>query len=353
MVFLKRSLFLLSIFSLSILLTNTYAAEASDWTIDSRTLSAPAAASEILSAAIANTPQPSIAVSSQSPQTTEQWEALVETISAAQSVPLEILEQMANVSIERDQIAGVNVYRVTPNEISPEHSNHLFFHVHGGAYVIGGGDASVAEAVQVASSSGIRAISIDYRMPPASPFPAAVDDTIAVYREVLKSQRADRIAIGGTSAGGGLAFAAILQMKALDLPLPGAIYAGTPWADLTKTSDTLYTNEGIDRVLVTYDGLLKGAAELYTDGHDLKDPLISPLYGDFSNFPPTILISGTRDLLLSDTVRSHRKLRAAGVVADLHVYEGMSHAGYLFTANSPESINVFAEISRFLKTHLD
>jgi len=104
---------------------------------------------------------------------------------------------------------------------------------------------------------------------------------------------------------------------------------------------------------VTYDGLLKGAALLYADGHDLKDPLISPVYGDFEGFPPTYLITGTRDIFLSDTARTHRKLRAAGVVADLHVYEGVAHADYLILVDSPESKDMFQEVGAFFKKHLE
>jgi acetyl esterase/lipase len=279
-------------------------------------------------------------------------DATLTAMGAPMSLDLDALGKSAGVTITRDTIAGVKVYHVTPDRIAPEHKNHLFVHVHGGGYVLEGGDSSVTEAVVVAASSGIRALSIDYRMPPDAPFPAAVDDTIAVYREVLKTRQPGQIAIGGTSAGGGLSFAAIHQMKSLNLPVPGAIFAGTPWADLTKTSDTLYSLEGIDRILVSYDGLVESLALFYADGQDLKNPLISPLYGDFNGFPPTILVSGTRDMFLSDTVRAHRKLRDAGVVADLHVFEGLSHAGYLVAAGSPESISTFQEVSMFFKTHL-
>jgi acetyl esterase/lipase len=279
-------------------------------------------------------------------------DAALTAMGAPMSLDLDALGKSAGVTITRDTIAGVKVYHVTPDRIAPEHKNHLFVHVHGGGYVLEGGDSSVTEAVVVAASSGIRALSIDYRMPPDAPFPAAVDDTIAVYREVLKTRQPGQIAIGGTSAGGGLSFAAIHQMKSLNLPVPGAIFAGTPWADLTKTSDTLYSLEGIDRILVSYDGLVESLALFYADGQDLKNPLISPLYGDFNGFPPTVLVSGTRDMFLSDTVRAHRKLRDAGVVADLHVFEGLSHAGYLVAAGSPESISTFQEVSMFFKTHL-
>jgi|AP95_1055475.scaffolds.fasta_scaffold02556_1 acetyl esterase/lipase len=333
--------------------SNLYAADGSDWNIASRLLPPPAAASEALSSSIASTPQPTPPPPGMMPQTPEQWEAFIEQATSAQTIPLETLAQMSNTTIEKQQLAGVTVYSVTPDTIAPEHKDHLFLHVHGGGYVILGGDAAPSEAATIAASSGIRSISVDYRMPPAAPFPAAVDDTIAVYREILKTTPANKIAIGGTSAGGGLSFAAVHKMKELGLPLPGAIFAGTPWADLSKTSDTLFTNEGIDRVLISYDGLLSAAAEIYADGEDLKHPLISPLYGDFSGFPPTILISGTRDLLLSDTVRAQRKLRDEGIIADLHVFEGMSHAGYLLEAGSPEAISSMNEISLFFKKHLD
>ena len=339
-------LMFVSIITFPLIVASAFAAEG-DWTIGPRILPAPVAASEALRSTIASIPAPDVAMSSQPLD-----DATLTAMGAPMSLDLDALGKSAGVTITRDTIAGVKVYHVTPDRIAPEHKNHLFVHVHGGGYVLEGGDSSVTEAVVVAASSGIRALSIDYRMPPDAPFPAAVDDTIAVYREVLKTRQPGQIAIGGTSAGGGLSFAAIHQMKSLNRPVPGAIFAGTPWADLTKTSDTLYSHEGIDRILVSYDGLLKSAALLYADGQDLKNPLISPLYGDFNGFPPTILVSGTRDMFLSDTVRAHRKLRDAGVVADLHVFEGLSHAGYLVAAGSPESISTFQEVSMFFKTHL-
>jgi acetyl esterase/lipase len=254
--------------------------------------------------------------------------------------------------VEADEVDGVTVFRVTPDKPAAEHSGNLFLHLHGGGYVLGGGNSSVTEAAAAAGIIGIAALSIDYRMPPDHPFPAAVDDVVAVYRHLLEKRGAKSIAIGGTSAGAGLAMAAVHKFIALGLETPGAIFAGTPWADLTKTGDTLYTHEGLDRVLVAYDGLVEAMAALYADGHDLKDPLISPIYGSFDGFPPTYLVTGTRDMFLSDTARSHRKLRAAGVVADLNVYEGFSHAEYLMVPTSPESREVFTEMGSFLAQHL-
>ena len=105
-------------------------------------------------------------------------------------------------------------------------------------------------------------------------------------------------------------------------------------------------------MLVSYYGMLEACALLYAGETDLKDPMISPVYGDFSDFPPTYLVSGTRDMLLSDTVRVHRKLRVAGVTADLNVYEGLSHAEYAMVIGSPEWQQVYAELKLFLLTHL-
>jgi acetyl esterase/lipase len=214
------------------------------------------------------------------------------------------------------------------------------------------GAAGVMEAVLIANRARLQVLAVDYRMPPAHPFPAAVDDAVAVYRHMLENRPASSIALGGTSAGGGLTLATVHKLIELGVEVPGAIYLGTPWADLTDTSDTLHTNEAIDRVLLTYDGWIGGAARLYAGNHELTHRLISPLYGDFDGFPPAYLVSGTRDMLLSDTVRVHRKLREAGVVADLNVYEGMSHADYMIVANSPESEQVYAELGAFLVDHL-
>jgi len=143
----------------------------------------------------------------------------------------------------------------------------------------------------------------------------------------------------------------VLRAKQEGLPLPAAIAPGTPWSDLTETGDTYKTNEWLDNVLVSYNGYLTRAARLYANGHDLKDPQLSPIYGDFRGFPPTILTSGTRDLFLSNTVRTHRKLRQVGVEAALEVFEGISHGQYL-VPEAPETKEAFAEITRFLDAHL-
>ncbi len=332
--------------------TNNTAQEA-EWNLSPRTLPPPAGASDVMREAIANTPQPDIEALQQIfSQNEAEWLALIRERDAmnAALVP-EMIEQFS-VSVKNDEIEGVKVHHVIPADVNPRHEDHLFIYVHGGAYILNRGEASLPEAILIASRAKVRLLSIDYRMPPQHPFPAGHDDVMTVYQHLLRDRPAKSMALGGTSAGGGLILATVQKFIKLDLDLPGALLAGTPWTDLTKTGDSYYTNVGIDRLLVTYDGLLEGAARLYAGDYDLQDPRISPIYGDFHGFPPTFLLTGTRDLFLSNTARTHIKLRQAGAVADLLVYEGVSHGDYSVEAASPESLHAYTEMNAFLLQHL-
>jgi acetyl esterase/lipase len=228
----------------------------------------------------------------------------------------------------------------------------VLVHAHGGGYVFAPAESATREAILMAGFGKFKVISIDYRMPPDFPYPAAMDDAMAVWKEVVKSNDPKKMAIFGTSTGGGMTLAMVLRARTEGLPFPAATAPGTPWSDMTKTGDTFFTNEMVDNILVSNDGWLGDAAKLYANGHDLKDPQLSPIYGDFSGFPPTILTSGTRDLFLSNTVRTHRKLRQAGVVSDLHVFEGQSHAQYAGDPDAPETKEHFGELTAFFDKYL-
>ena len=197
-----------------------------------------------------------------------------------------------------------------------------------------------------------KVISVDYRMPPEAPYPAALDDAITVWKAAVKMAPPANLAIFGSSAGGALTLSMVLRAKHENLPLPAAIAPGTPMSDLTGRGDSFATNALLDNVLIAYGGSCDARAALYANGHDLKDPLLSPIYGDMHGFPPTILTTGTRDLLLSNTVRVHRKLRLAGVEAVLQVFEGMAHAQYLRDPTAPETKEAFEEIAGFFNRHL-
>jgi epsilon-lactone hydrolase len=286
------------------------------------------------------------------PKSAAEWKELISRLAAAGAATQKGVREKLGVSIETSTLGGVKVFILTPKDIAPANRNRLLVHVHGGGYVYNPGEAGTGEATLMAAYGGFKVISIDYRMPPDFPYPAAMDDAMAVWKEAVKMQNPRNMAIFGTSTGGGMTLAMILRAKQEGLPLPAAIAPGTPWADLTETGDTFKTNEWLDNVLVSYNGYLRRAAALYANGHDLKDPQLSPIYGDFSGFPPAILTSGTRDLFLSLTVLTHRKLRRAGVEAELQVFEGMSHAQYNFDPFAPESKEAFTEIARFFDKHL-
>jgi monoterpene epsilon-lactone hydrolase len=256
------------------------------------------------------------------------------------------LDQLG-VKSEPATMNGVPGYMLTPNVISPENKDRVLMHVHGGCYVMGGG--GVAEGVYMAGFGHIKVFSVDYRRPPNAFYPAALDDVVNAWKGVIKTGDPRKMGMVGLSAGGALVLSAVLKLKAEGAPLPAAIAPGTPMADLTGKGDSMETNKLVDNVLVGY-GRCDKMGEFYAHGHDLKDPYLSPIYGDFKGFPPTILTTGTRDLLLSSTVRVHRKLRQAGVDAVLQVFEGQAHAQY--NNATPEGKEAYEEIAKFFDKHL-
>ncbi|WP_419730164.1 alpha/beta hydrolase fold domain-containing protein [Lichenicola sp.] len=265
-------------------------------------------------------------------------------------IPAEL--QRLNVKMEHSVIDGVRVYTLTPDVIAPENANRVLIHEHGGCYVLFPGETGATEAIMMAGFGHIKVVMPDYRMPPEAYYPAPIDDSITVYKSLLKTMSPKNIGVFGTSAGGALTLEVALRARQLGLPMPGALASGTPMSDATMVGDSFYTNKLVDNVLVSPTGFCQAATVVYAKGHDLKDPLISPVYGDMHGFPPTILTTGTRDLLLSNTVRVHRALHRAGVEADLEVYEGQSHAQYQFDDRVPESKEAFTEIATFFDKHL-
>lgn len=284
------------------------------------------------------------------PRTVEEWKAWIGSVAERQLKVLPALREKLGVTMKSSVMAGVPVFIIEPENLPDD--GRVLLNLHGGGYVLGPGEAGTQEAVLMAGIGKFKVIYVDYRMAPDFPYPAAIDDAMAVYRELLTNTPARNIGVFGTSTGGAMTLILALKAKAEGLPLPAALAAGTPWAELDKTGDSYFTNEGVDNVLVSYDGWLAGAARLYAGGHDRKDPFLSPVNGDVRGFPPTLLTSGTRDLFLSNTVRMHLKLRQAGVPADLIVFEGLSHAQYHMNEDMPEARFHFEELGRFFRKHL-
>lgn len=247
---------------------------------------------------------------------------------------------------EHLRFGDLSVYAATPEGVTAD-DPRVYLVIHG-AWITGGGELSRSGARMTAGSLGVRTWAIDYRMPPYHPFPTPLDDCVAAYRTLLETHRPEDIAVGGTSGGGNLTLAMLLRARDEGLPMPAAAVVNTPYADMTHSGDSMQTNHHID---VGYgDRDLEIVRALYLEGHDPLDPYVSPVYGDYEKgFPPTILNTGTRDFLLSDTVRMHRRLRAAGVEAELHVWEAAPH--FMFLGFAPEDHERNAEIRRFLDKH--
>lgn len=317
--------------------------------VPARILPVPDTVSPQMQAIIGRPPNPRFNIA---PETTAEWKARVDEAARAVVVGLPRLRESLGVTVEPTTIGGVKAYIVTPKSISGANRDRVLLHLHGGVRVLNPGESGTREAILMAGFASFKVISVDYRMPPDHPFPAALDDAVAVYRELLKTTQPENIGIFGTSAGGSLTITTLLRAKIENLPMPGAIAPGTPTVDLTKTGDSLFTNAMVDNALQTQDGFIRATVSLYANGRDLKDPLLSPIYGDVIGFPPAILTSGTRDLYLSNAVRMHRKLRAAGVEAVLQVWEGQSHAQYNADPTAPETKEYHDEIARFFNLHL-
>jgi acetyl esterase/lipase len=257
----------------------------------------------------------------------------------ARGVPLDAVAEPCD-------LGGVPGFEVRPEGVDCGPDAPVYLDIHGGALLMGGGEVCRLMSVGSSATTRLHTFGVDYRMPPDHPYPAPLDDCVAAYRALLDRWPADRIAVGGASAGGNLAPALLLRAHDEGLPMPAALVLLTPECDLTESGDTFDVLEGVDVVLVRR---LRETAALYADGHDLAHPYLSPLFGDVAHLPPTLIQSGTRDLFLSNSVRMHRALRAAGVEAELHVWEAMPHGGF---GNAPEDAEIGREVRTFLAKHL-
>ena len=286
------------------------------------------------------------------PTTPEGWKQLSDSIATTVAPQIPAMAERMRVKIEPSTIDGVRVYTITPSDIPAQNRNRLAVHVHGGCYVLNPREAALPEAIFLAGFGRMTVIAVDYRMPPEAYYPAALDDAMTVYAAAIKRVDPKNVAVFGSSAGGALTLEMMLRAKRDGLPMPGAIAPGTPMSDVTKQGDSFQTNTMVDNVLVSADGFCDAATRFYANGADLKDPMLSPVYGDVRGFPPTILTTGTRDLLLSNTVRMHRALRQVGTEATLQVFEGQSHAQYYRDDRIPEVKEAFDEIALFFDRHL-
>lgn len=252
-------------------------------------------------------------------------------------------------NVAESTIAGVPVRIVTPVPVDPRKADRVLINLHGGAFRVDTG--SLLESIPIAQLTGTEVVSVLYRLAPEHRFPAAVDDVIAVYRELLKTHAPARIGLFGTSAGAILAGEVVAKMKRLRLPLPAALGIFSGSGDFSRPGDSLslFGLQGLSGTL------LPRAADRqmpeYSGGTDPQDPVLSPRYSDLHGLPPTLFITSTRDLLLSGTVLLHRAFLQAGNEARLVVYEALPHAFWL-DVHLPESREAVDLMARFFDEQL-
>jgi monoterpene epsilon-lactone hydrolase len=245
-------------------------------------------------------------------------------------------------------LGGIPVVNVEVAGADPE---RVIFYLHGGAYAIGTAASSVGLASDLARRAGTLLVSVDYRLAPEHPHPAAIDDAVAAYRGLLASGVApSAIAIAGESAGAGVAAATLVALKHVGLPQPCAAVLMSPWADLTLSGESIASKAAIDPAL-TPEGLRRRAADYLPDGGPTGE-LVSPIFADLTGLPPLLIQAGSHEILLDDATRLAARAAAADVAVRLEVTPGAPHVFQGFAAMLDEGDAALTSAGEFLRAHL-
>jgi monoterpene epsilon-lactone hydrolase len=270
----------------------------------------------------------------------EQRRLLKELISA-QPLP-------ADVTVTAAALGGVPTAEITIDGIDPR---HVVLYFHGGVYVLGDAFQAASLAAQVGRRTRARVISVDYRLAPEHPYPAAVDDALAAYEALLQNGTAPSdIVFAGESAGGGLAVATLVNARGHGLPLPAAAFVMSPYADLTLAGETMETKREVDPLMSREN--LQSRVTDYAAGQDAALGLISPIFADLSGLPPLIIQVGSHEVLLDDAVRLARQAAIADVEVTLDITPGVPHVFQTFSPILDEGAAALDRAGQFLSAHL-
>jgi monoterpene epsilon-lactone hydrolase len=266
---------------------------------------------------------------------------LLRELLSAQPLPAEVTMTAA-------ALGGVPTAEITIDGIEPR---HVVLYFHGGVYVLGDAFQAAALAAQIGRRTRAKVISVDYRLAPEHPYPAAVDDALAAYQALLDDGTAPSgIAFAGESAGGGLAVATLVNARDHGLPLPAAAFVMSPYADLTLAGTTMDTKREADPLLSREN--LQARVTDYTSGHDAALGLISPIFADLSGLPPLIIQAGTHEVLLDDAVRLARQAATADVEVTLDITPGVPHVFQAYYPILDEAAAALDRAGQFLSAHL-
>lgn len=241
---------------------------------------------------------------------------------------------------------GVPAAWISPPQAAAE---RVIFYLHGGAFVMGSITSHAELVARLARAAMARALSLDYRLAPEHPFPAAVDDATSAYRWLLSTGvRPEQVVVAGDSSGGGLALATLVALRDAGAPLPAAGVCLSPWVDLECVGESMTSKAAVDPLL--QHDFLSHMAQAYLSGADPRSPVAAPLYADLTGLPPLLIQVGTNELLLDDATRLAERARAAGVVVTLEPWEEMIHVWQFFPM-LPESQQAIDHISAFIRQH--
>ena len=254
----------------------------------------------------------------------------------------------AGVVTRRSVLGGRPALELEPAEVSGQ---GRMLYLHGGGYVVGSPDTHEGLVGELARRIGLRALSVDYRLAPEHPFPAAVDDGLAAYRALLEAGVDPRdLVVAGDSAGGGLSIATLLAARDAGLPQPAAVVLFSPWVDLTLTGESMRSKQDADPLFIEAD--LRALADLYVGAGDRAHPLASPLFADLTGLPPLLVQVGANEVLLDDAVRLAGRAGADDVEVTLEVGPGLPHVFQLQYGRLDEADAALDRAARFLTAHL-
>jgi acetyl esterase/lipase len=229
-------------------------------------------------------------------------------------------------------------------------NDRVILYLHGGGYVMGSINTHRAMIARIARASNAKALALDYRLAPEHPFPAAVDDATAAYRWLLaEGYKPGKIVVSGDSAGGGLTLATLLALHDAGTPMPAAAVPISALSDMQGTGESFKTKAAKDP-MVEFAGLNR-MAKAYLGDADPKNPLASPLYGDYRGLPPMLIQVGEAEVLLDDSTRVAEKAKAAGVKVELEVWDDMVHVWHVFAKILPEGQQAIDKIGKYVIAH--
>ncbi len=254
-----------------------------------------------------------------------------------------------DVNCEPIDVAGISAEWISAPEAKDE---KVILYLHGGGYILGSINSHREFVSRISRISKARVLIIDYRLAPEHRFPAAVEDAYMAYQWLIEDQEIapNNLIIAGDSAGGGLTLATLINLRDKGIPLPTAAVCLSPWTDLGLTGESYKTKARIDP-MVTIDGLMFDT-QLYLGDTDYTNPLASPLYGDLKGLPPLLILVGTAEVLLDDSVKIAKKAKKAGVDVILDIWDDMPHVFPLFAAFAPEGEQGIEKIGEFMRKFL-